>query len=172
MSDKFVPSAIIETKILTIRGRRVILDHDLAKLYGVETKYLNRQVRRNLKRFPEEFMFRLNGPEKEELVTNWHQFERLKHSYSMPYAFTEHGVAMLSSVLNSETAIKISIHIIETFIRLRKVLSNHIELSEKLARLEGKVNKHDKDILSIIETIRELIRPSEKPKREIGFHAK
>jgi hypothetical protein len=172
MSQKFPSSEVIGAKILSIRGKKVILDHDLAKLYGVETKYLNRQVRRNLKRFPQEFMFRLNPKEKEELVTNWHQFGKLKHSYSMPYAFTEHGVAMLSSILNSETAIKISIHIISTFIRLRKFISRHDELWRKLAALEQKVDKHDAEITSIIEAIRELISSPRKTKREIGFHAR
>jgi hypothetical protein len=119
-----VPSEIIERKIFVIRGQRVMIDKDLSELYCVETKYLNRQVRRNPKRFPPEFMFQLNQIEKNELVTNWHQFSSLKHSRQPPFAFTEHGIAMLSSVLNSEQAININIIIIKTFIRLKEVTSN------------------------------------------------
>jgi selenocysteine-specific translation elongation factor len=96
-----IPSEMIQKSILLIRGQKVILDRDLARLYEVETKYLNRQVRRNRERFPPNFMLQLTQKEKKELVTNWHQFEILKHSYRQPYAFTEHGIAMLASVLNS-----------------------------------------------------------------------
>ncbi len=99
----------IEDKIFILRRQRVMLDKDLAELYGVQTKYLNRQMRRNRERFPEEFMFQLTRKEKEELVTNWHRFKMWRHSASLPFAFTEHGVAMLASILNSERAVKVSI---------------------------------------------------------------
>src|SRR3989338_7848182 len=108
-----IPLEKIEQRIFLIRSHKVMLDRDLAELYGVETKYLNRQVRRNINRFPEIFMFRLDRKEKAELVTKWHRFEKIKHSSSLPYAFTEHGVAMLASVLNSEAAIQISIYIVD-----------------------------------------------------------
>lgn len=101
----------IEQKIFLIRGQRVMIDRDIADLYQVETKQLNRQVKRNYERFPAEFMFQFTGREKEQLVTNWHRFKSLKHSTTRPYAFTEHGVAMLSSVLNSERAIQVKIQI-------------------------------------------------------------
>ena len=167
----YLEAGSVESKILTMRGQKIMVDSDLARLYGVETKYLNRQVRRNIKRFPAEFMFRLNKGEKIELVTNWHQFKKLKHSYSLPYAFTEHGVAMLASVLNSESAIRISIHIIKTFIRLRQFVSNYSQISDKLNRLEEKIGAHDSEIRAIIRAIHDMTAPPKKPKRQIGFHA-
>ncbi|MFA6320871.1 MAG: ORF6N domain-containing protein [Candidatus Omnitrophota bacterium] len=160
-----------EKRIFLIRGFKVMMDRDLAELYGVKTKHLNRQVKRNIHRFPKEFMFQLTRKEMDELVPIWHQFKSMKHSYVMPYAFTEHGVAMLSSVLNSEKAIKINIGIIKTFMRLREVISTHKELAHKLAELERKIDKHDADIGLIFEAIRQLMEPPpEQPKRQIGFH--
>ena len=147
-----------------------MVDRDLAELYGVETKYLNRQVKRNKQRFPREFMFRLSEGEKDELVTNWHRFKSMKHSSVLPYVFTEHGVAMLASVLNSGIAVKISITIIKTFVKLREVLSTHKELAYKLAELEHKIEKHDEDIQAIFEAIRRLMAPPPiEPKPQIGF---
>ena len=148
-----------------------MIDRDLAELYEVETKYLNRQVKNNVRRFPEEFMFQLTDNEKDELVQICHRFETMKHSSSMPYVFTEHGVAMLSSVLNSERAIKINILIIKAFVKLREIVTTHKELFNKLKELESKVEKHDEDISAILEAIRRLIAPPpEPPKRRIGFH--
>jgi hypothetical protein len=147
-----------------------MIDRDLARLYGVETKHLNRQVKRNIERFPEEFMFQLTLEEKRELVTNWHRFASLKHSSTLPYAFTEHGVAMLASVLKSERAIKISIHIIKTFVKLRQLISTHKEVERRLNELERKIEKHDVDIQEIFGVIRQLMAPPEEPKRRIGFH--
>jgi phage regulator Rha-like protein len=167
--SKLVPKEVIENKIFLIRGQRVMIDRDIAELYGVKTKYLNRQVRRNKGRFPEEFMFQLNEKEKNELVTNWHHLQELKYSYQLPYVFTEHGIAMLSSILNSKRAIKVSIFIIKTFIRLRKILSSQIKLAVKLGRLEKKVNKHDAEIEAIFDTIRQLMNPPEESKGKIGF---
>ncbi|MDD5428027.1 MAG: ORF6N domain-containing protein [Candidatus Omnitrophica bacterium] len=166
----FVPQEVIEKKIFVIRGVKVMIDRDLAELYGVKTKHLNRQVKRNIQRFPGEFMFQLTKKEMGELVPNWHQFTRMKHSYVLPHAFTEHGVAMLSSVLNSEKAININIGIIKTFMKLREVISAHKELAYKLAELERKIDKHDSDIGLIFEAIRQLMAPPEKAKRQIGFH--
>lgn len=155
--------------ILIIRGHKVILDKDLAVLYGVETKYLNRQVKRNAGRFPANFMFRLAPEEKNELVTKWHRFTSLKHSQTLPNAFTEHGVAMLASVLKSERAVRISIHIINTFIRLRHELAIHRELAGRLDELEAKIEKHDEKILAIFDAIRQLMSPDVRPVRRIGF---
>lgn len=156
-----VSQSILEHKIFIIRGKKVMLDRDLAELYGVETKYLNRQVMRNKERFPEEFMFQISQEEKEELVTNWHQFESLKHSYRNPYAFTEYGVAMLASVLNSQRAIKVNIQIIRTFIRLNQYLSTHNELGQKFKELEQRIGKQDETIESIVQAIKELLlRPN------------
>lgn len=162
------PREIIESKIYLIRSQRVMIDRDLAALYGVETKYLNRQVRRNQVRFPREFMFRLTSEERKGLVTNWHRFRTLKHSTSLPLAFTEHGVAMLSSVLNSPRAIFVNIQIIKTFIQLRQMLLSHEELRRKVEAME---KKYDSQFKAVFDAIRGLLAPPEKPGRRIGFHA-
>lgn len=166
-----IPLEKIEQRIFLIRSHKVMLDRDLAELYGVETKYLNRQVKRNRDRFPPEFMFQLSVSEKRELVTNWHRFASMKHASVLPYAFTEHGVAMLSSVLNSDRAVKINIAIIKTFVKIREMLSAHKELTEKLNRLERRIEKHDGEIHAIFDAIRRLMAPPERPKRQIGFHS-
>ena len=166
-----IPQEIVEQRIFLMRGRRVMVDRDLAELYGVETKYLNRQVKRNIQRFPAEFMFQLTKQEKDELVPICHRFKTMKHSGVLPYVFTEHGVAMLASVLNSERAIKISINIIKVFVKLREVLSSHKELAHKLTELEHKIERHDREIQAIFEAIRQLMAPPpEKPRPRIGFH--
>lgn len=164
-----VPVRFIEQQIFIIRGLKVMLDRDLADLYGVETKYLNRQVKRNRERFPNEFVFQLTKTERSELVTNWHRFESLKHSSSLPYAFSEHGVAMLATVIKSPKAIKMSILIVKAFVRLRDILTSHKELAEKLQMLEKKIDRHDEEIQSIVEAIHQLLQPPEKPKNPIGF---
>ena len=135
-----------------------------------ETKYLNRQVKRNIERFPIEFMFQLTGDERNELVTICHRFKTMKHSLAMPYAFTEHGVAMPASVLKSERAVKISINIIKAFVKLRQILSTHKELSRKFDQLERKIEKHDEEIHIIFEAIRQLMAPPQKKTGKIGFH--
>ena len=169
--SEIVPHEVIENKIFLIRERKVMLDRDLAELYGVATKNLNRQVKRNIQRFPQEFMFQLTKVERDELVPICHQFKAMKHSYVLPYAFTEHGVAMLASILNSERAIKISIYIIKTFVKLREIMATHKELAFKLTELEGKIEKHDDEIQAIFEAIRQLMAPpQEPPKPKIGFH--
>ena len=163
----------IEGKILLIRGKKVMLDRDLAKLYKVHTKRLKEQVKRNMDRFPEDFMFQLS---KEELE-NWRSQFAASNSSKMglryrPYAFTEQGVAMLSTVLNSKKAIQVNIAIIRVFVKLKEMISTHKELAYKLAELERKTEKHDKEICSIFEAIRQLMAPPpEKPKRRIGFNA-
>ena len=167
--NNLIPIERIENRIFLIRGQKVIVDRDLAELYGVETKYLNRQVKRNLERFPEEFMFQLSAKEKVELVTNCHRFETMKHSSVLPYAFTELGVAMLASVLKSKIAIKISIHIIKAFVKLRNFISTHKLLAEKIKILEGGLGKHDIEIQGILNALRQLMEPEVKPKRKIGF---
>ena len=149
-----------------------MLDRDLAELFGVSTKHLNRQVKRNIQRFPEEFMFRLTKKERDELVPNWHQFKKMKHSSFLPYAFTEHGVAMLATVLNSERAVKMSIIIIKTFVKLREAIITHKDLECKLKELGHKVKRHETDIQEILWAIRKLLEPLEaKPKPPIGFRA-
>lgn len=159
----------IEQRIFLIRGQRVMIDRDLARLYGVPTKQLNRQVKRNPGRFPPEFMFQLTRKERDELVPNWHRFESMKHSSIAPYAFTEHGVAMLASVLNGERAVRISVAIIQTFVKLRRIMASHREFSRKLAELESRVGGHDEEIRSILRAIRSLTALPENPKPRIGF---
>jgi len=167
-----IPQEVVEQKIFMIRWHKVMVDRDLAELYGVETKYLNRQVRRNIGRFPEEFMFQLTKEEKDELVTNWHRLAAMKHSSNLPYVFTEHGVAMLASVLNSDRAIKISILIIKAFVKLREILATHKEPAHKLNELEKRIEKHDTEIQAIFEAIRQLMEPPPAKDRIItGFRA-
>ena len=146
-----------------------MVDRDLAELYGVETKHLNRQVKRNIQRFPEEFMLQLTIEERNQLVTICHRFKTMKHSSSLPYVFTEHGVAMLASVLKSDRAVKISINIIKAFVKLREMLSTHKELAHKLAQLERKIEKHDDEIKLIFDAIRQLMTPPEPRRKRIGF---
>ena len=164
-----IPQETIEQRIFLIRKQKVMVDRDLAELYGVETKHLNRQVKRNIQRFPDEFMLQLTIEERNQLVTICHRFKTMKHSSSLPYVFTEHGVAMLASVLKSDRAVKISINIIKAFVKLREMLSTHKELAHKLAQLERKIEKHDDEIKLIFDAIRQLMtRPEPKSKR-IGF---
>jgi len=173
MGNELVSEEVIERKIFMIRGHKVILDRDLAKLYGVPTKVLNQAVKRNIRRFPEDFMFQLTETEKEEVVTICDHLESLKFSPQLPYAFTEQGVAMLSSVLNSERAIQVNIAIMRAFVKLKQILSMNKELAHKLAELERKIGKHDVDIQAIFEAIRRLAAPAPvKPKPEIGFHSR
>ena len=150
-----------------------MLDRDLAKLYGVSTKALNQAVKRNIKRFPADFMFELTISEKERVVTNCDHLRALKFSYQLPYAFIEQGVAMLSSVLNSERAIQVNILIMRAFTKLREILLTHKELAVKIDVLEKKYAEHDETIKGIFEAIKQLLEPPpEKEKRIIGFKAK
>ena len=158
----------LEKRIFVIRGKSVIIDSDLARLYEVTTKRLNEQVKRNKKRFPEDFMFKLTSEESNHLRSQFATSNQGGRRH-LPYVFTEPGVAMLSSVLNSEKAIRVNIQIIRTFIKLREFISTHKELAVKLNLLEKKTDKHDKDIQSIFEAIRQIIAIPEKPKRKIGF---
>ena len=160
----------IESKILLIRGHKVMLDRDLAELYGVTTAYLKRQVRRNIERFPKDLMFELSAKEFE----NWRSQFGISKSDKMglrynPFAFTEHGTLILSSVLNSKRAIRVNLQIIRVFIKLREIVSLHKELAYELRRLENKYEKHDKQIYAIFEQIREFLTFKEKSKKQIGF---
>jgi ORF6N domain len=157
----------VESRILTIRGQRVMLDTDLAELYGVATKALNQQVMRNIRRFPADFMFRLTRDEKDLVITDNSRLSRLKFSPHLPYAFMEHGALMLASVLNSSTAIGTSIEVVRAFVRLRELLSAHRELGRRLDLLE---RKYDGQFKVVFEAIRELMQPVREPRRRrIGF---
>jgi phage regulator Rha-like protein len=166
-----IPIGQIEQRILLIRGQRVMLDADLAMLYGVPTRVLNQAVRRNLKRFPRDFMFKLTQPEKNEVITICDHLKNLKYAKALPNAFTEHGAIMVASVLNTQRAIQVSVFVVRAFVKLREMLSTHKELIHKLAALERRLQNHDESIRSLVVAIRQLMRPSEPetPKKRIGF---
>lgn len=164
-----VPQERIESKILLMRGRKVMLDRDLAALYGVPTKVLNQAVRRNGERFPSDFMFQMTKEEmknwKSQFVTSNKEKMGLRKS---PFAFTENGVAMLSGVLHSKTAIRVNIQIMRTFTRLGRMLLSHEELRRKIEDLEA---KYDHQFRAVFQTIKQLLQPQFKHRRRIGFHA-
>ncbi len=166
------PVELVQHKIFMVRGHKVMLSPHLAKLYGVEVRALIQAVKRNKDRFPNDFMFHLNDAEfknlKSQIVTSsWGGVRRAN-----PYAFTEQGVAMLSSVLKSKRAVRVNIQIMRAFVLLRKMVVTHKELALKLAELERKVSKHEGDIRMIFEAIKQLMAPPlSLPKRKIGFHA-
>jgi len=168
MRDKefIIPIERIEQSILFIRGEKVMLDADLAVLYGVPTKRLNEQVRRNKDRFPEDFMFQLTKKEKAEVVANCDHLKMLRFSPYLPYAFTEHGAIMLATVLNSPVAVKASIQVVRAFVRLRQLLASNAELARKIDAME---KKYDAQFKVVFDAIRQLMTPPEKHKREIGF---
>src|SRR3989338_3934877 len=167
MNTTLIPVEKIENRILLIRGKKVMIDVDLANLYEVETRTLNQSVKRNIKRFPEDFMFQLTIHERDELITNCDRFKRLKHSTSLPYAFTEQGVAMLSTVLNSEMAINVNIQIMRTFTKLREMIESNKDLRKKIEEIE---KKYDNQFQIVFEAIKRLLEPELKPKRKIGFY--
>jgi len=159
-----------ESKIQIIRGQKVILDMDLAELYGVSVKQLNQQIKRNADRFPSDFLFRLSHAEHERLrsqiVTS--NVGRGGRRY-LPYAFTEHGAIMAATVLNSERAVEMSIFVVRAFVRMREALSSNQKIVAKLSELERRLETHDSDIQQLIEAIRELMTPPEHNRRKIGF---
>jgi len=159
----------IESLILFIRGQRVMLDADLADIYGVSTKRLNEQVKRNQKRFPADFMFQLTEQEKAEVVANCDHLIRLKFSPNLPYAFTEHGAIMAANMLNSETAVEMSVYVVRAFVRIREFLATHKELAIKFAELERKLATHDRQILEIVKVIKQLMAPPAREPKKIGF---
>jgi len=164
-----VPAGRIESRILLIRGHKVMLDLDLAELYQVGTKRLNEQVKRNKGRFPADFMFQLTAKEKAEVVANCDHLKRLKFSPTLPYAFTEHGTIMVASVLNSPRAIEVSIYVVRAFIKLREMLGTHKKLALKLGELEKRIEANDEEITALFEAIRQLVEPTTKPQKRIGF---
>lgn len=168
--SKLVGQGVIIQKVFVLRGQKVMFDSDLAELYGVTTGNLNKAVRRNIKRFPKDFMFHLINAEFERLRFQIGISKRGGRRY-LPYAFTEHGIAMLSSIINSERAIQVNILIIRVFIKLRKIFSAHRELAHKVSAIERRVAEHDNYIGSILNAIKELKEsPIEgRPKRKIGF---
>lgn len=160
----------IEGHILLIRGEKVIVDADLAGFYGVSTKRLNEQVKRNRDRFPDDFMFQLTTSEKSELVAHCGHLSRLKFAKTLPHVFTEHGAIMAASVLNSRQAVQVSVFVVRAFVKIRRVLSEHRELAQRLSQLERRLADHDSQILNIVQAIRTLLDSGQVPKqRQIGF---
>ena len=170
-----IPAEQIEQAILLVRGQKVMLDRDLAGLYGVTTGNLNKAVKRNLDRFPADFMFQLTSEEYESLRFQFGILKRGQHAKYLPYAFTQEGVAMLSSVLRSNRAVQVNVAIMRAFVHLRETLSLHKELAVKLVALERKIEGHDTHIRTLFGAIRQLMTPPEpppKPERKIGFHVR
>ena len=163
-----IPTEKIDRAILVVRGRKVMLDSDLANIYGVKTSRLNEQVKRNKGRFPNDFMFQLTTNEKQEVIAKCDHLKKLKFSPTNPYAFTEHGTIMLASILNTPTAIETSVLIVRVFVKLREILSDHKELERKLLKLES---KYDNQFKLIFNAIRELMQQKQldKDRPMIGY---
>ena len=168
MKTALILTETIEKRILFLRGKKVMIDSDLAELYGVETRILKQAVKRNKKRFPEDFMFQLTKSERDEVITICDNLHKLKFYPVLPYVFTEQGVAMLSSVLNSERAIMVNIQIMRTFTKLREMIESSKELKKKIEEME---KKYDAQFKIVFEAIKQLVEPEVKPKRKVGFHA-
>ena len=163
---------VIERRILALRGHRVMLDQDLATLYGVETRTLNQAVKRNLDRFPADFMFRMTPREAGEHLPSRSQSVILKQGQNvkyLPYVFTEHGAVMLANVLKSPSAVRASIQVVRAFVRIRQRLVTHELLARQMGKLAGKVGKHDIELRRIFMTLRGMLEPPMRPKRKIGF---
>ena len=168
-----VPVGKIEQRILLIRGEKVIIDTDLAEFYGVPTKRLNEQVKRNKERFPDDFIFQLSAKEKAEVVANCDHLSKLKYSKALPYAFSEHGAIMAASVLNSKRAMEVSVYIVRAFVKIRRMIADNKELSRKIVQIERHLAEHDEQIIELIKAIKQLLKPEPPPKkRRIGFRAK
>jgi hypothetical protein len=171
-NNALIPLERIGSAIRLVRGQKVLLGNDLARLYGVETRVLNQAVKRNAERFPEDFMFQLSPAEAEAWLRSRSQFVILKRGENLkyrPYAFTEQGVAMLSSVLHSDRAVRVNIEIMRAFVQLRQMLSSNAALARKLEALE---KKYDAQFKVVFDAIRQLMSPPEPKRREIGFHVK
>jgi hypothetical protein len=165
---------VIERRIVELRGQRVLLDRDLATLYGVETRTLNQAVKRNLDRFPPDFMFRLSAKDAADHLPSRSQTVILKRGQNVkyaPYVFTEHGAVMLANVLKSAPAVRASIQVVRAFVRIRQRLVTHELLARQLGKLAGKVGKHDLELRRVFTTLREMLEPPKRPKRTIGFLA-
>lgn len=166
-----IPDEIIINKIIVLRDKKVMIDRDLAKLYGVTTKRLNEQVKRNLKRFPDDFMFQITKEEKEEIILQFEHLNGLKFSPVLPYVFTEHGAVMLASVLNSDKAIEVNIQIVRVFTQIRQMLADNTELRLEIEKIKKKMDNHSKNIEVVFQYLDELLEKKEnpKPRKQIGF---
>ena len=166
-----VPNELIASRILLIRDQKVMIDSDIAELYGVTTKRLNEQVKRNISRFPSNFMFELTKEEKNQVVANCDHLEKLKFSPVLPKVFTEHGIMMVANVLTSERAIQVSIQIIEVFIKMREILTDNLSLKLDIEDIKKKLSNHSKNIELVFNYLDELIekKDNEKPRKQIGY---
>ena len=168
MKKELIAIEKIEEKIFLIRNQKVMLDFHLAELYDISTKVLIQAIKRNANRFPYDFMFQLTQEEYNNLRSQFVTSSWGGRRY-LPYAFTEQGVAMLSSVLHSERAVLMNVAIMRSFVKLRDILSTHKELAQRLAELEEKISQYDSEIQNLFQAIRQLMKPPEKPKQPIGF---
>ena len=170
-SSKIVVHAkSIQDRILLIRGERVIIDADLAHFFGVSTKRLNEQVRRNKSRFPVDFMFKLTAAEKTEVVANCDHLANLKYAKALPAAFTEHGAIMVASILKSPRAVDVSVFVVRAFIAIRHAIAGNKQLADKMGQLERRLSDHDQQILVLVRAIKQLATSNPIPKkRRIGF---
>ena len=164
-----LPDEVVMEKIYVIRGMKVMLDRDLAELYGVETRRLKEQVRRNIDRFPKDFMFELTEKEHQHLKEQFGKGSRGKHSKYPPFAFTEHGVLMLSSVLNSERATKVNIQIMRVYVRIREMMLTHKDLLLKMEQLEKRMAKQDEKIALVFKYLKKFIDVKDKPRNPVGY---
>ena len=162
----------VEGAIYLIRGQRVMLDSDLAAIYGVTTKRLNEQLRRNRKRFPQDFVFQLTTEEFRNLRPQFATSKGRGGRRYFPWVFTEHGAIMLASVLNSDIAVQASVRVVRAFVRLREMVAANAQLAAKLEELERRLDSHDEAIVDLFAALKRLLEPEPKPKREIGFHAR
>ena len=169
MKKTLVPVERVQNAILFIRAEKVILDADLAALYGVSTKRLNEQVKRNRGRFPDDFMFQLTSDEKADVVANCDHLKKLKFSPNLPYAFSEHGTIMAANVLNSERAVQASVEVVRAFVRLRQMLASNAELSRRFDELES---KYDRKFKVVFDAIRQLMSPPLPGRKQIGFRSR
>jgi phage regulator Rha-like protein len=167
-----LPDEVIMSKILIIRNKKIMVDRDLAELYGVSTKQLNQQVKRNIARFPPEFMFKITKKEKEWVVTNCDHLRVLRFSPNLPYVFTEYGAIMLASVLNSDKAIQVNIQIVKVFTKMKEMLLTNKDILLKLEKMERDVKENKEDIAMIFEALKQLLNPQQSKRRMIGFNRK
>ena len=167
--DSFIPEEVIMSKIILIRGQKVMISNDLAELYGVSTKRLNEQVKRNSKRFPHHFMLQLTKQEKDKVVANCDHLQNLKYSPYLPYVFTEHGTVMLANILNSDWAIQVSIRIVEIYIKMREYILTNKDLLLKMEQLEKRVGQQDEKIVLVFNYLKRFIEVQEKPRKRVGF---
>jgi len=167
--ESLIPEEVIVSKIFLIRGQKVMISNDLADLYGVTTKRLNEQVKRNIKRFPPHFMFQLTEQEKDKVVANCDHLQNLKYSPYLPYVFAEHGTVMLANILNSDRAIQVSIRIVEIYIKMRKYILTNKDLLLKMEQLEKRVDHQDENIVLVFNYLKRFIEVQDKPRKRVGF---